>query len=125
MQDTAICCFSFFDVNELAYIRPTAGSIWLYSSCEAFNEEMSIDANRLGHWVDLFGMSFAGDPRKREKSPFHVSGHACRTHLMQLIDIINPQVVIPVHTEKLDLYAQLLAGRHKVHLPERGVGIEV
>jgi len=124
-QDKAICCFSFFDVNELAYIRPVPGSIWLYSSCEAFNEDMRIDFERLGEWVDLHGMAFLGDPRRDGRSPFHVSGHACQADLLKLIDIMGPQTVIPVHTERPDLYAQLLAGKREVRLPERGVGIEL
>lgn len=122
-QDKVIACFSFFDVNELAYIRPVPGSMWLFSSCEAFNEEMSIDFRRLGEWVDLYGMAFPGDPRKTdEKSPFHVSGHASRQHLMQVIDTIDPQTVIPVHTERPAAYASALAGRHVI-IPHRGVPI--
>ena len=122
-QDKAICCFSFFDVNELAYIRPVAGSTWIYSSCEPFSEDMQLDFDRLGEWIKLFDMGFpSGDPRQDESNPFHVSGHACREHLLKVIDIIDPQVVIPVHTEKPDLYAQSLAGR-KVILPERGIPI--
>jgi ribonuclease J len=125
-QREMICSFSFFDVNELAYIKPRPGSIWIYSSCESFNEEMAIDARRLGEWVDAYGMRFPGDPRQEEsKNPYHVSGHACRTDLLKLIDIIDPKLVIPVHTEHPDLYAELLAGKHEVRLPERGVPIEV
>jgi ribonuclease J len=131
-QDKLICCFSFFDVNELAYIRPVPGSIWLFSSCEAFSEEMAIDFERLGHWIEKYEMAFPGDPRRKpgdarpdaEKNPFHVSGHACREDLLKVIEIIGPQVVIPVHTEKPDVYAKALPGR-KVILPERGVPIEL
>lgn len=124
-QDEAVCCFSFFDVNELAYIRPTPGSVWIYSTCEAFNEEMMIDVKRLGNWIDEFGMKFPSDPRLGEKGPFHVSGHACRPHLMKLIDIISPQTVIPVHTENPGLFAELLAGKADVRIPERGKPIEL
>jgi len=120
-QDKVIACFSFFDVNELAYIRPVPGSMWIYSSCEPFNEEMGIDFRRLKEWIDLFGMAFpAGSPD--EKSRFHVSGHACRQHLLEVIDTIDPQVVIPVHTERPDKYAEALSGR-RVIIPERGVPI--
>jgi mRNA degradation ribonuclease J1/J2 len=42
---------------------------------------------------------------------------------MQVIDIISPQVVIPVHSDKPHLYARALEGRHQYVLPERGVSI--
>jgi len=123
-QSSMICCFSFFDANELAYIRPVEGSMWLFSSCEAFNEEMQIDAGRLSAWVRRYGMAFPGDPTQK-KSPFHVSGHACRTDLLKVIEMINPKAVIPVHTERPDLYAEMLAGKFKTILPERGKPIEI
>lgn len=124
-QDKAICCFSFWDVNELAYIKPVPGSAWIYSSCEPFNEEMQIDAERLGNWLKMYGVALLGDPKADEKNPFHVSGHACRSDLLKLIDIIRPQTVIPVHTEKPELYAEALKGRCEVILPERGVPIDL
>ncbi|NIR00858.1 MAG: exonuclease [Gemmatimonadales bacterium] len=124
-QDKMVCCFSFFDVNELAYIKPVPGSLWLYSSCEPFNEEMRMDAERLREWADLHKMALPADPTEDENSPFHVSGHACRSDLLKLIDIIRPQTVIPVHTEQPQLYAEALKGKCDVVLPERGVGIEV
>ena len=124
-QDKAICCFSFFDVNELAYIKPIPGSIWIYSSCEPFNEEMQIDFERLSHWLDKYDIEYLGGNEEDKNNPFHVSGHACQSDLMKLIEIINPEIVIPVHTEKPELYAELLAGKHQVILPQRGVQIQL
>ncbi|HUV05445.1 MAG TPA: MBL fold metallo-hydrolase RNA specificity domain-containing protein [Armatimonadota bacterium] len=124
-QDKFICCFSFFDVNELAYIKPVAGSIWIYSSCEAFNEDMRIDLVRLGEWLRHHEMVFMGGDDEDEKNPFHASGHACRSDLLKLVDIIRPEVVIPVHTEKPELFKEALAGRCGVLLPERGVPIDL
>ena len=124
-QDQFICCFSFFDANELAYIKPAAGSIWVYSSCEAFNEEMRIDSDRLDNWLKLYDVPLLGDPRRDEKNPFHVSGHACQSDLLKLIDIISPEMVIPVHTEHADLYTSLLKGKSEVTLPARGMPIDL
>jgi len=124
-QGDFICCFSFWDVNELAYIKPVAGSIWIYSSCEPFNEEMRIDVGRLREWLCEYGVRLLGDPRADEKNPFHASGHACRSDLLKLIEIIRPQTVIPVHTEKPELYAEALEGKCEVVLPERGVPINL
>ncbi|MCX6375609.1 MAG: exonuclease, partial [Armatimonadetes bacterium] len=124
-QRDYICCFSFFDVNELAYIRPAPGSIWIYSSCEAFNEEMRIDMKRLRAWLDLYHMVFMGGDEKDRNNPFHVSGHACKSDLLKLIETIQPQTVIPVHTEHPEIYAEELKGKCEVILPERGGPIEL
>jgi ribonuclease J len=124
-QDKAICCFSFFDVNELAYIRPAPGSIWIYSSCEPFSEEMKIDFERLNAWLRQFGVALLGGAKNEEKSPFHVSGHACRSDLLKLVDMIGPQKLIPVHCEKPALYQEALKGECEVILPERGVPISL
>ncbi len=37
-----ILCFSFFDMKHLLDIKPE-GWTYIYSACEAFNEEMEID----------------------------------------------------------------------------------
>ena len=122
-QDKAICCFSFFDVNELAYVRPTAGSIWIYSSCEPFSEEMKIDFGRLRNWLHEFGVNLLGDPEYDEKNPFHVSGHASRADLIELVEIIRPQTLIPVHTENPDAYRDAVGARCAVILPEKGLPV--
>lgn len=124
-QDEFICCFSFWDANELAYIKPIPGSIWIYSSCEPFNEELRMDSDRLANWLDLYQMPFLGDSRQDEKNPFHVSGHACQSDLLKIIDTISPQAVIPVHTDKPGLYASLLKDKCQVILPERGMPIDL
>jgi len=124
-QDKAICCFSFFDVNELAYIRPAPGSIWIYSSCEPFSEEMQFDFVRLRNWLKRWGVTLLGDPENDAKNPFHVSGHACKSDLLKLIETIQPQTVIPVHTEHPEIYAEELKGKCEVILPERGAPIEL
>ncbi|HET6454113.1 MAG TPA: MBL fold metallo-hydrolase [Armatimonadota bacterium] len=124
-QDKAICCFSFFDINELAYIKPIPGSIWIYSSCEPFNEEMQIDFERLSHWLDKYDIEYLGGNAEDQGNPFHVSGHACQSDLLKLIDIISPEMVIPVHTEHADLYTSLLKGKCEVTLPARGMPIDL
>ena len=128
-QDKAICCFSFWDVNELAYIKPVAGSVWIYSSCERFNEEMQIDLERLRAWTDKHEMVYLGGDEKDRNNPFHVSGHACRSDLLKLIEIISPQVVIPIHTEKPELFEEVvkreLKGKCRVQRPNPEDPIEL
>lgn len=125
MQDRVICCFSFFDVNELTLIRPVKGSSWIYSSCEPFNEEMEIDFDRLRAWTNRFQMAFPSGSNEVEGNRFHVSGHANRADLMKVVEIIGPKTVIPVHTTKPEKYEEYLNGKCSVAIPERGVGLKL
>lgn len=123
-QDKFICCLSFWDVNELPYIRPVHGSIWVSSNCEAFNEEMKIDQERLLNWLERFGIAFVGG-ETGHNSPFHVSGHASGSDLLEIVRTIRPKMLIPVHTERPDIYAERLAGECEVRLPRKGMPIVI
>lgn len=126
-QSKAIICFSFFDVNELAYIEPVPGSIWIYSTCEPFCEEMEMDLEKLKNWLEHYGVALLGvtEEGQEEKSPFHVSGHACRSDLLKIIDIIHPEKLVAIHTPAPELYAEAIGDRCQVILPERGSSIRV
>jgi ribonuclease J len=100
--DGYILCFSFFDMKHLLDIKPDRGT-YIYSSCEAFTEEMEIDFVRLGNWLERFGMQSSGfcigENGKPEFDPgYHASGHASRKDLAWVIDQVSPDVLIPVHT---------------------------
>lgn len=123
-QDKFICCLSFWDVNELPYIRPVPGSIWLSSNCEAFNEEMQIDERRLRNWLERFNLDFVGGDTGHN-SPFHVSGHASGSDLMEIVRTIRPKMLIPVHTEHPEIYAEKVGGICEVRMPEKGVGLSI
>ncbi|MGQ9808504.1 MAG: MBL fold metallo-hydrolase [Armatimonadota bacterium] len=116
-----IICLSFFDLNELAYLRPPEGSIWIYSACEALNEEMEIDAARMRAWLDHYRVRLVGNltNKDHEEDPFHVSGHASGEDLVRITEIIHPQKLIPVHTEHPDLFRQKMPFTEVV-LPEPG-----
>ena len=59
--DNYILCFSFFDMKHLLDIKPEGGN-YIYSSCEAFNEQMEIDFKRLWHWLNGSTLILAGSP---------------------------------------------------------------
>ncbi|HNW79893.1 MAG TPA: MBL fold metallo-hydrolase RNA specificity domain-containing protein [Methanoregulaceae archaeon] len=100
-----VVCFSFFDMNHLLDISPEGGD-YIYSSCEAFSEEMVIDFQRLWEWLLYFKMRVHGLEMVKENNQlkprtvkgFHASGHASREDLEEIITQIDPGVVIPVHT---------------------------
>lgn len=112
-----ILCFSFFDLGELVDIRP-AGGTYVYSSSEAYSEEMAIDLARLRNWVTHFGLRMAGDPD--HERGFHASGHIHGPGLEGLIRTIAPHYLIPVHTESRDFFLRTERSWPEVVWPEVG-----
>ncbi len=123
-QSDYILCLSFWDLNELPDLMPKEGSIYIYSTCEAFNEEMAIGFDRLRNWLEHFNLTLVGDPDKGEKG-FHASGHIIGPQLLELVRTINPKYLIPVHTEKPEFFKENLAGETEVILPSYGKPILV
>lgn len=118
-----IVCFSYWDVNELILIRPGPGSVYIYSSSEAYDEEQCADMRRLRNWLNLLGIHPYGVPDPDTGKPiagetrFHASGHASAPDLLKLIEIINPKVLIPVHTEYPEFFREHCAKARIVHIP--------
>jgi ribonuclease J len=111
--DNFILCFSFFDMKHLLDIKPNGGTC-IYSACEAFSEEMEIDFVRLWHWLERFGIRPVGFSVKKEEGGdykpyfdkrFHASGHASRDDITWVIDQIDPDCIVPIHTEARDWFA--------------------
>ncbi|MCJ7445999.1 MAG: MBL fold metallo-hydrolase [Methanotrichaceae archaeon] len=109
-----ILCFSFFDMKHLLDIKPNGGT-YIYSSCEAFNEEMEIDFRRLWQWLSRFNISPCGFSMEKVEggdyelsfdNRYHASGHASGEDIAWVIDQIDPDHIIPVHTEARDWFAK-------------------
>jgi ribonuclease J len=112
--DNYILCFSFFDMKHLLDIKPKGGT-YIYSACEAFSEEMEIDFVRLWHWLDRFKINPVGFSVQKidggEYKPcfdkqFHASGHASRDDIIWVIDQVDPDYIVPIHTEARDWFAK-------------------
>ena len=130
-EGSYILCLSFWDINKLIDIKPSRGGMYIYSSSEAFNEEQRIDIERLRQWIDHFGLLPIGIPdaktgkvAKAERG-LHSSGHATAPELLEIIHIINPRLVIPIHTEDPGLFADKIGPQRQVIIPEVGVPIKV
>jgi ribonuclease J len=124
-----IVALSFYDLAELVEIDPKPGGIWIHSTSEAFDEEGMVNWARLKRWLEHFGIRLVGDWQKAqagvaEEAGFHASGHVSGSELAQLVELIAPQTVIPVHTED-PAWFRRFAGRMRVELPERGRPIEL
>ena len=122
-----ICCFSFWDLDELIDIAPRGGT-YIYSSSEVFDEEGALDMKRLHNWIRHFELRGVGLPRENlgwrvpeEEQGLHASGHASGPELLELVREINPQVLLPIHTEEPEYFIRELRGTGiKVHLPKTG-----
>jgi ribonuclease J len=128
-QNEYILCFSFFDLNELPGIRPEPGGLYVYSSSEPHDEEQEIDFRRLHNWLDRFQFKGFGLPHEvkgewsipEAERGLHASGHACGPDLLEIVRSINPQTLIPVHSQHPDFYKEKLEGSGiNVILPVEG-----
>ena len=113
--DNFILCFSFFDMKHLLDIKPNGGT-YIYSACEAFSEEMEIDFVRLWHWLERFNITPCGFSLEKNEGGeyrpcfdkrFHASGHASREDITWAIDQIDPDYIVPIHTEARDWFAEI------------------
>jgi ribonuclease J len=101
-----ILCFSLYEIKHLLDIKPQKGT-YIYSSSEAFEEESEFDFIRLHNWLEHFGFEVHGFEIVKKNGRitpefvkgFHASGHASRSDLTWAVETIDPDYIIPVHTE--------------------------
>jgi len=116
-----ILCFSLWDLSALIDIDLEVGA-YIYSSSEVYDEAAHLDMERIRNWLDFFGLDFIGDPENPESGRgLHASGHASGLQLMDVIKRIQPQKVIPVHTEDPQAFVEGLQNTPvEVHVPILG-----
>jgi ribonuclease J len=88
---------NFYYFNMLIDLKPYGGK-YIHSLSEPFNEEMEISYERMHNWLNHFNVKFFQS---------HCSGHINGTDLKDLIKMINPKELFPVHTEKPELFKNL------------------
>ncbi|MFX1500159.1 MAG: MBL fold metallo-hydrolase [Promethearchaeota archaeon] len=101
-----IICFSLYDIKNLLDIKIKGGT-YIYSSSEAFEEESEFDFARLYYWLKFFEFKIIGfdmiEEENRIKPQFmkgyHASGHVSKSDLIRTIETIDPDIIIPVHTD--------------------------
>jgi ribonuclease J len=133
-QGDFILCFSFFDLNELPSIYPAEGGLYVFSSSEPHTEEQEMDFCRMHNWLGHFGIRGFGLPVEKngaweipeKQRGLHASGHACGLDLLRIAREIQPEVLIPVHSEKPEFYVDNLSDSGiNVTLPTEGEAIKV
>jgi len=96
-QSEYLLSLGYWDVQELCDLCPALGSLYIHSSAEAFNEEMSWSQERLAKWLKLAGM---------DSVHIHASGHAPQEDLFRIVEQLAPRHVYPIHTEHPEQYAE-------------------
>jgi len=86
----------FYSFTELVDIRPEAGSPFIYSMSEAFNEE-DIEERVMHNWLDHFGLRY---------HQLHASGHLSARELVEAVEQVGPKRLFPVHTECPELFSK-------------------
>jgi ribonuclease J len=110
-QCKVILAVSFYDFDELVPLQPAAGSCYILSTSEPFNEEMEIDYERLVNWLRHYGLP---------QYHVHVSGHIMPLRLKAALKEINAKRMFPIHTEAADLFSRFMRDLNsKVTLVEK------
>jgi ribonuclease J len=88
---------NFWYFNTLVDLTPEK-SIYIHSLSEPFNEEMEMSYGRMKNWLEHFNINFL---------QHHCSGHINGSDMKELINMINPKELFPIHTEKPGLFRGL------------------
>ena len=78
-------------------------------ACESFSDDMRTDFLRLWRWLEGFKINPAGfsveqtdggEHKPCFDKPFHASGHASREDIAWVIDQVDLDYIVPIHTEE-------------------------
>ena len=84
-----VVSMNMWEISQMTDIQPE-NAIWIKSSCEPFNDDMELDEARKQNWLQHFNIT---------EYSAHASGHASGREIRAMIRTINPEILIPVHTE--------------------------
>ena len=112
----------YYEMNELIDLRPPPGSMYISAVSEPFDIEMELDKERLTNWLRKFGVN----PPDFQPKYVHASGHASGPELIDFVKGVRPKMLIPIHTQRPDIFEQELAGTGiAVHVPRVGETIPI
>jgi ribonuclease J len=113
-QDDYIFRCDFFELKELIDVKPEAGSCYIRSVCEPFDIEMELDLKKAENWLTHFGLY--------PYTQIHASGHLNYDEIKEVVETVQPNVLIPVHTQHPEVFKNL---HDNVVLPEKGIEIHI
>lgn len=102
----------FFELKELIDIKPEPDSTYIRSVCEPFDLEMELDLKKVENWLTHFGLY--------PYTQIHASGHLNYDDIRNVVESVQPEVLIPVHTQHAEVFQAL---HENVILPRKGVAI--
>ncbi|HEY0087920.1 MAG TPA: MBL fold metallo-hydrolase RNA specificity domain-containing protein, partial [Candidatus Lokiarchaeia archaeon] len=90
----------FFMLNELIDLDQNPGTVmYLNSTTDPFSEEMELQEDKLNAWLERFGIF--------KTETVHSSGHCSVKDLIETLQKINADYIIPVHTENQESFKDL------------------
>ena len=95
------------------------GSVFVRAQCEPFNPKMELSRDRLLRWLKHFKINVKNDCKPYQ---IHASGHASGPEIQEMIDKIKPKILVPIHTEKPNLFRNP-AG--EVYKPKKGAEVNL
>ena len=93
-----VISMSEWEIKHLIDLQPE-NAIWIKSSVEPFDLEMEFSEERKLRWLDHF---------KIQQFNIHASGHASSQEIINLINNLKPEVVIPIHTQSPETFQSLV-----------------
>ena len=117
LQDKVVLACSLYDMEEITAIKPTGEGCYILSGSEPFNEEMEIDFSKLLNWLNYYGLP---------QYHIHVSGHVMPLELRDIVEMVNPGTLFPIHTDRPELFAKFCSTlQTKIQAPTVGQSYEV
>jgi ribonuclease J len=111
-QNEYIFRCDFFELKELIDVKPEAGSCYIRSVCEPFDVEMELDLKKAENWLTHFGLY--------PYTQIHASGHLNYDEIRDVVETVQPKVLIPVHTQHPEVFRTF---HENVILPAMGAEI--
>jgi mRNA degradation ribonuclease J1/J2 len=90
---------------------------------QARSKNALLDMLRLGVLPKIDCDYDVDEKSSRSSKRRHVSGHASKPELKLLIERINPEKIIPIHSEKPELFGEIFKGA--IELPKNSQAIEI
>lgn len=96
-QKNLIFFLSDYRLQELIDVRPKAGSTYIRSTTEPYDDEQILNEQNIKNWTDHFGLKWGG---KR----LHVSGHGDQSQIKRLVQETSARSIVPIHTKHEEFF---------------------
>jgi ribonuclease J len=97
--DKYLLYLDFFLLGELVDLDQKPNTVmYIYSTTDPFNEEMELQDNKLNAWLERFGIL--------RTETIHSSGHCNMDHLIDAVQKIDADYIIPIHTEHPETFEE-------------------